>query len=88
MPDERLIVPCDCVGTCSYLVLEKFEWKNSADPDDWYAEFYSCGPWQSRLRHRAKAAWKLLRGKDHYLHCLYMEPASARKLRDWLADNV
>jgi hypothetical protein len=82
MPDKRHILECDCVGTCGFLVIDVWD-----DPDlEIFAEFYSAGPWTHRLRTRAKAAWKLLRGKDHYLHALALNNAKLGALRDFLND--
>lgn len=80
---EKLAIPCQC--GCSVVVFVEFE-AIGDDPQEFYAEFYTmvCPSFWERF----KTAWKVFRGKDHYLHDLVMDKDSLTEVRDFLDKNL
>ena len=74
---KRLLVPCNCAGTCSYLVVDRFDFD-----DEFYADVFvrpGAGAWRWRI----KSAWRTLRGQQ-IGQDMTLSAAEARLLRDWL----
>jgi len=78
----RELVRCSC--GCTVLALDAISWEG-ASPDEVYVDLYThYGPMS--LSHRASTAWRVLRGKDHYLDALALGRAEVEQLQEALAN--
>jgi hypothetical protein len=77
-PDDRVLLPCDCAGSCSILSAEVID---VTEARFWF-EFYEASDRRCWLRTRATAAWKLLFGREHTMRGVCITSAGARELRD------
>jgi hypothetical protein len=79
---KRHVVECDCVGTCTLLIIER--WDDATDPDDeFYASIYTQ-PHNWSWRFRLKTAWQALLGKNSNSGELVFARSQAEDLYDWL----
>lgn len=81
----ELLVSCDCAGTCSYLVIDRWD-----DADGWGDEFYAdlyVRPAHGTIRWRIGAAWRVLLGQ-----MLPQDMTIKREqmvlMRDWLNERL
>lgn len=83
---RRLMLPCDCVGTCTVLVVS--EWESSDElPEETYFELYEHIRAQGRWRDRLRVAWAVLRGREPYTHgTAFIDTDKLVQLRDFLTD--
>lgn len=82
---RKLLVPCDCAGVCSFLVIEQWEHIKGWD-DEFYADVY-VRPGQVRLWVRLKWAWRVLKG-EYLGHDMTIQRAQMEGMRDWLAKRL
>lgn len=78
---RRVMVPCFCVGTCSYLVIERYAQIDGWD-DEFYADVY-VRPGAVTWRWRVKSAWRVLLGQS-LAQDMTIDVGAATLLRDWL----
>jgi len=74
--EERLLLPCGCVGNCTILAVDRF--------DEWYFELYTRVGARASLWYRLKKAWAILLNRDHYLDALILSDEEIQKLRDFI----
>lgn len=82
MPEAKLALPCECVGTCGVAVVTVLEpWGD--DPMETFIGFHQRAGYET-LSQRARAAWRVLRGQDPWLHDVSLSVAQMRELSDFL----
>lgn len=75
----KQVVPCACSGTCAVVLVTDIEaWGD--EPHHVYVEFYA--QMSGGLRSRLRAAWRIVRGKDPWLHAICLEEESVRQMRE------
>lgn len=82
---NRLMVPCDCVGTCSYLVIDRWDHEDGWD-DEFYADIY-VRPGTGMFRWRIKQAWKVLLGQQLPTD-MTIQREQMVMMRDWLNERL
>jgi hypothetical protein len=77
-PDDRVVLPCDCAGTCSILIAVI----EITDRDVWF-EICEAFDWG-----RAKAEVLLLLGRENTIRGVCLDQPRARELRDFLDQHL
>lgn len=79
--ETRFFIPCGCVGGCTILGIDRFQFEGD---DEWWFEFYTRVGEKSSFWYRAKVAWKVLWGQNHYLDSLCWNNEEIQQLRDFI----
>jgi len=74
----KTAIPCGC--GCGCVVLVDCPWGD--EPRELYVEFSLA--FHAGLRYRLRACWRVLRGKDPWLHCVALEADGIQKLKEAL----
>ncbi|MBX5442268.1 MAG: hypothetical protein IRZ32_12180 [Solirubrobacteraceae bacterium] len=82
----RHAVPCDCAGTCTVALVTALE-PAGREPQTWYVDLYQHARYRS-LGDRARAAWRVLRGRDPWMHQVVLSPERLRGLRDFIDEHL
>jgi hypothetical protein len=83
---DKLALPCECAGTCSVALVTSIEGV-AEDPHEFYVEFFEHVG-RAGLRLQAKAAWRVLRGKDPWTHDVSLSVRQILELRDFIDKTV
>lgn len=76
-------VPCDC-GCGAVLVTEFEQWGD--EPHQVYVEFSLA--YHARLRERVRAAWRVVRGREPWLHAVVLQGDGLRDMRRAFTDHA
>lgn len=79
---KTLVIPCDCAGGCSHLVIDRWD-VNHPEDDEFYADIYTV-PRKFTMRIRLRNAWRSLLGQPTYEPGMVIGVDQAREMRDWL----
>lgn len=74
---HKTAIPCDC-GCSAVLVWEFEPWGD--EPHEIIVEI-SVTWWAGRLRNRLRAAWRVLRAKDPWMHSVVLQGEGIEQLR-------
>lgn len=78
---KKFLVPCTC--GCAIVAVIEFD-PFEDDPQMYFAEFYTATrPGASRWE-RFKAAWRVVRGNDPWMHSVCWDANAVKELRDFL----
>src|ERR1700744_4817092 len=77
----KIMVPCECAGTCSYLIIDRWDHMEGWD-DEFYADVY-VRPVHPTLRYRLKQAKRAFLGQQTGQDMCIQRP-QMENLRDWL----
>lgn len=80
-------LPCACVGTCGVALVIAIDGIKE-EPQSWFIEFYEQVGNGKGFRWRARAAWRVLRGKDPWTHDVALEPPQLAELSDWIEHTI
>lgn len=83
---DKIVIPCSC--GCSILVIVEFDAINEDLPQEFWAEFFTSVDPKANRRSRWSAAWRILRGKNPWIHDVCMDPRALADLRDFLNRNL
>ena len=81
---RRLYLPCDCAYDKDYIHLEFF--LDDFGNDDIPMLFISLQNAPSSFWDRIKAAWAVLRGRDHYFSEIILEREAVRQLHEFVGE--
>lgn len=90
MSAERLILPCECAGTCSFAVLyEPIDWGDGERDENFYVEFYEVVRPKGRpVRDRIRLAVAVLRGRERWTHGLMLSAESVRRMHEFTSGEA
>lgn len=75
----KVAVPCSCVGNCGVVLVTDMQ-PFGDDPHVAFVEFFQS--YQSHtMRHRLRAAWRVLRGKDPWIHDICLDEIGIAQMR-------
>lgn len=87
-PDhERLVIPCDCAGGCTLLVIDRWDTKPGDPDDEFYADLYTR-PANWSWRWRLKVALAALAGRPHATDEMVISRPRALELAEWLYEHA
>lgn len=81
--DRKTAIPCEC--GCSVVMVWEFEqWRDEKHHVcvDWSVSFA-----EGRLRNRLRAAWRIVRGKDPWMHSIVLYEDGIDQLRAVLTNG-
>jgi hypothetical protein len=82
---DKIAIPCSC--GCSVLVI--MEWDAFQDePQQFFVEFFTAVDPRASRRERISAAWRVLRGKNPWLHDVALDPNAIAELRNFINKNL
>lgn len=80
--NNKILIACECAGTCGYLVVDKWD-----DENEFWAEFYVV-PQKATIRWRLRNAWRSLLGQPTYDPCICVGPDESKRLKEYLVANA
>lgn len=74
---HKIAVPCDC--GCGVVLVTRFDpWGD--EPEEVFVEFFEAYQ-VSGLRNRLRAAWRVVRGKEPWLHSICLQAEGIAEMR-------
>lgn len=82
---NKVVIPCNC--GCSIVVIIEFD-EFEDNPQEFFAEFYTAMRPNETRRSRLLAAWRVLRGRDPWLHDVCWDADAVKALHEFLNRTV
>lgn len=82
---DKIAIPCNC--GCSVVLVMEFE-ELGDHPQEFVTEFFTAMDLKGSRRIRWQTAWRILRGKDPWLHDVCLDSKAMGELQDFLAKKL
>lgn len=78
---NKIAIPCTC--GCGVLVIVEFD-QYGEDPQEFFVEFFTSPDPRISRRQRLATAWRVLRGREPWLHDVNLGPHEMNDMKAFL----